>query len=472
MPSSYTASLRLTLQATGENLNTWGNILNSGVFQLVDTAIAGRFASSASGAISLTAISGASDQARNAILDITGGTGATITAPAVSKIYFASNASSGDLVFTTGGATNATLQSGERIPVFSDGTNFYRLRLLNMQGERLQNLATPTGNNDAVTKAYADGLAFASTDLPGINSGTRYFTVSNDGSAALWKRTLPVSSASTAGKALKSTGIDGYPEDTSQWDWDGFQGNSSKSANYPVVLTDRNKVLLCTNTITLSLTAAATLGNKFCVSIVNNGTGLVTIDPNGTETITFPRQSAKTTIILVPGEGIDLYCDGSNFTAEVSQQAGMVFYSYEETIPSYVDSLWNARLPATISVNKLGITYSAGTLQNVPPGRYRALVDTLASGVNGFACRLYNSTAAAAIAYGNTGAAPNYGGSVYISGWAHIDEEFELTTSSNLLVQNYSSTSAVGAQWGTLLSSAIGGAVNKFAEIRLIRVGP
>ena len=40
MPSSYTPRLRLEQQFTGENVNTWGVLLNE-VFTLTDNAIAG-----------------------------------------------------------------------------------------------------------------------------------------------------------------------------------------------------------------------------------------------------------------------------------------------------------------------------------------------------------------------------------------------------------------------------------------------
>ena len=70
MPSTYSSSLRLNLQATGENLNTWGVLLNNGVFQLVDYAVAGRLAFSLSGSKTLTSVNGATDEARAAMLDI------------------------------------------------------------------------------------------------------------------------------------------------------------------------------------------------------------------------------------------------------------------------------------------------------------------------------------------------------------------------------------------------------------------
>lgn len=129
MPSSYTTSARFTLQATGENNNTWGVILNSGVFQLVDDNVNGRLAFSLSGAKVLTSALGAADEARLAFLDVTGGSGGSVTIPAVSKGYYVRNASSGDVTVTAGGALNALFKTGDIGPLFSDGASTYGLAL-------------------------------------------------------------------------------------------------------------------------------------------------------------------------------------------------------------------------------------------------------------------------------------------------------------------------------------------------------
>ena len=95
MPSSYSLSARFTLQATGENNNTWGVILNNGVFQLVDDTVNGRIGFALSGSKVLTVVQGATDEARMAFLDVTGGSGGNIVIPSVSKAYFLRNAASG-----------------------------------------------------------------------------------------------------------------------------------------------------------------------------------------------------------------------------------------------------------------------------------------------------------------------------------------------------------------------------------------
>jgi hypothetical protein len=121
MPSSYTSSARFTLQATGENNNTWGVILNSGVFQLVDDNINGRLAFTLSGSKILTTALGATDEARYAMLDVTGGTGGVVTLPAVPQGHFIRNNATGQVRISVGGSIDGVFETGDMGPVFTDG---------------------------------------------------------------------------------------------------------------------------------------------------------------------------------------------------------------------------------------------------------------------------------------------------------------------------------------------------------------
>lgn len=82
-----------------------------------------------------------------------------------------------------------------------------------------------------------------------------------------------------------------------------------KTGAYTVVASDNNTIINCTSgTFTVSLTAAATLKSGFNCWIWNTGTGAVTIDPSGAETI-----DGLTTLILRQGEGTQIVCDGTNW---------------------------------------------------------------------------------------------------------------------------------------------------------------
>lgn len=196
MSSTYTASLRFNLQGTGDNFAVWGAILNSGVFSLVDASIAGRAGFALSGSKTLTSANGAADEARQAFLDITSGSGGTITIPGVSKLYLVRNNTSGNAVFTTGGGLTTTVASGNIVWIVCDGTNVRLAFSSDFQGSILTNVGTPSTTTDGVNKAYADSIltsanaytdsvALASGNLPSVvGQSGRYLT--NNGAAAMW----------------------------------------------------------------------------------------------------------------------------------------------------------------------------------------------------------------------------------------------------------------------------------------------
>lgn len=174
MASTYTTRNRYTLQGIGENTNTWGTILNAGVFDLVDFAMDGIVTISSTGATTLTTANGSTDQARGRVLNYTGATSGTLTIPSVSKVYFVRSATAE--VVITNGSNSLTIKAGDFAVVVTDGTNVWRVAN--------NEFPTPTQTYQAATKEYADGLAL-STALPGQTGNAGKF-VTTDGTTASW----------------------------------------------------------------------------------------------------------------------------------------------------------------------------------------------------------------------------------------------------------------------------------------------
>jgi len=132
MPSTFTPRLRLTKQAFGENINTWGIIWNaSGGSDLIDFAIAGvTTVPLAATNVALTTASGAADESRAAILNCTGILSANVQViiPNVQKTYVVYNGTTG--AFTLGVRTTAgaavTIVQGTSIVVWCDGNDNVR----------------------------------------------------------------------------------------------------------------------------------------------------------------------------------------------------------------------------------------------------------------------------------------------------------------------------------------------------------
>lgn len=111
MSSSYTTLLGLVLPVQGELIDTWGDTVNAQLTQLLEDSIAGYVTESVTaGNWTLTTTgSGASNQARYAILIATGTPGTTryIYAPKQSKSYIVINNSDSTL-YVSGGPTSPT----------------------------------------------------------------------------------------------------------------------------------------------------------------------------------------------------------------------------------------------------------------------------------------------------------------------------------------------------------------------------
>lgn len=188
MPSSFTNSLRFNLQGSGDNLNTWGDVLNASVFDLADTAIAGWLTKPLTADALLSVQNGGQDEARNAMVKFTGGGPFTVTIPSVSKAYDLWNACSAPVTITTGAGTNVAVQPGEIVRVVSDGADVNRSQGTYFDGRRITSLADPLNPQDGCTKAYADALAFTANTgiLPGQTGAAGQALFSN-GTNAFWK---------------------------------------------------------------------------------------------------------------------------------------------------------------------------------------------------------------------------------------------------------------------------------------------
>ena len=125
MPSTATTRLRLEKQGNDENDSTWGTKANT-VFDLIDHAIAGMTSFTLSGSKTLSNTNYAADEARAMFLNITSGTGGTVTIPNVEKVYVVRNATSGTVTFTTGSGTTADVATSEwQIVVCAAGNVVY-----------------------------------------------------------------------------------------------------------------------------------------------------------------------------------------------------------------------------------------------------------------------------------------------------------------------------------------------------------
>ena len=128
MASTYSTSLGLELIGQGEQSGTWGITTNNNFGTLVEQAITGVQTISMSNATyTLSFYQGASDEARNAVLVLTGTNGApqNLIAPAVQKVYIVNNKSGATVNIKTSSGNAVAITNNSYAQVYCDGTNFY-----------------------------------------------------------------------------------------------------------------------------------------------------------------------------------------------------------------------------------------------------------------------------------------------------------------------------------------------------------
>ena len=270
MASTYSTSLRIELQGTGENSGTWGTITNNNFSQSIEFSIAGvvDVACGDNAVTTLTNADGpqsqANNQARNAHIRLTGAHGAVRIAqfPATQKIYLITNAttdsgSSGPYAMTVRlGASGNTLSiaNGATRLVATDGTNWYDVFASGGQfgGSFLADGTVDVNGKELILDADADTSLTADTDdqidikianidvanITTANSGDLVITnavqdkditfVGDDGGSGITALTLDMSDAgkatfngvvdADAGVTIDNITIDGTEIDLSSGD--------------------------------------------------------------------------------------------------------------------------------------------------------------------------------------------------------------------------------------------------------------
>lgn len=128
--TTFSPSLKLELIGDGQQSGTWGQTTNKNLGTLLEQAIAGVVTITMVDAnYTLSSLNGVSDEARNAVIIVTGTNSAqrNVIAPLVEKTYVIKNDTTGGFPVQIIGAsgTGVAIASGQTTSVFCDGTNFY-----------------------------------------------------------------------------------------------------------------------------------------------------------------------------------------------------------------------------------------------------------------------------------------------------------------------------------------------------------
>lgn len=225
--ATYSTSLKLTLLANGEGAGTWGQTTNTNLGTLLEQAITGvQSIVMADANVTLTNLNGASDQARNAVLVVTGTNNAVrdIIAPLVNKQYLVVNNTTGGQSIRIRGSTGftVTIPNGAKVFVYCDGTNFYGADPsyasgnfsvggnLSVTGNTNAAAATFTGNvaalNISTANVTATGAGAFTGNVSALNISTANVTATGAGS---FTGNVSAANFSTAGNVAATGNVSG-----------------------------------------------------------------------------------------------------------------------------------------------------------------------------------------------------------------------------------------------------------------------
>jgi hypothetical protein len=181
MASTYSTSFRFELIATGEKSGTWGTTTNTNLGTLLEQAIGGYVSIAMTDAnYTLVSTNGASDEARNMTIRLTGTltAGRNVSCPnSIEKVYIVDNSTTGGfaITFKTASGSGVAIPAGTKAIVYADGTN-----VVAMTGT----MAVQNASSVAITGGSVTGITDLAVADGGTGSSTAAGARTNLGAAA------------------------------------------------------------------------------------------------------------------------------------------------------------------------------------------------------------------------------------------------------------------------------------------------
>ena len=190
MANSTSASLKHTVQATGENSGTWGQITNTNLL-ILEQAIGGYDAVAITSGATLTFSNGALSNGKNAVLKLTGtiGGAVNVTIPdSIEKTFVVDNATTGayTVTFKTTSGTGVTWAAADKGTkmVYSDGTNVVDTAFTDLSSDFSPQLSADLDTNAQNiiidnTKSILDENSNEQIKFSTTGSAVNEFTIAN-----------------------------------------------------------------------------------------------------------------------------------------------------------------------------------------------------------------------------------------------------------------------------------------------------
>ena len=178
MASTYSTSLKLELIGSGDQSGTWGTTTNTNLGTLLEQAIVGQTTITMANAdYTLTDYNGASDEARNAVIIISGSQNASynVICPAVQKLYLITNSlsASATAYFKPVGGSAISIANGYTVLVYCTGSALVPLNYVQNAGNATTATTATTATNatNATNATTATNLAGGAANRVAYQSG-------------------------------------------------------------------------------------------------------------------------------------------------------------------------------------------------------------------------------------------------------------------------------------------------------------
>tara|TARA_R110000765_G_scaffold368342_2_gene458478 strand:- start:818 stop:2812 length:1995 start_codon:yes stop_codon:yes gene_type:complete len=361
-----------------------------------------------------------------------GGTGASLVDPDADRIFFWDDSAGSTAFLTVGsglqisGTTLSSTDAGGTVTsvAVSGGTT------------GLTTSGGPVTGSGTITLAGTLGEENGGTGLTGYTTGDIVYASGTD--------TLAKLGLGSATQVLKvnsgGTQVEWADSDISIETVNRTSDTTLTAAN------NSNFIDITSGTFTQTFTSAATLGNGWFCYIRNSGTGDITLDPDGSETI-----DGLTTFVMYPQEVRLIKSDGTNLTSTVLTSFYKTFtatgtFTKPPGYASLAGMLWGGG--------------GAGGLSNY----------TAESSGGGGACNLFNVpsstlSASSSVVIAAGGAAQTTAGSAAASGGtSSLDSKIYAYGGGGGITNSFSETSASGGGGGGVVSAGSDGLASASAR--------